>query len=60
MSKRVRSQYTLEFKREAVALVQSGQRIAPAARSLGIAERTLHNWLQAERAKKLNDASVKP
>ena len=38
MSKRVRSQYTLEFKQEAVRLVQGGQRLAMAARSLGIAE----------------------
>jgi transposase-like protein len=30
-----RARYTLEFKREAVRLVESGQSIAAAARSLG-------------------------
>lgn len=60
MTKRVRSQYTLEFKQEAVRLVQSGQRVAAAARSLGIAEQTLHNWLKADREGKLSDTPAKP
>ena len=60
MTKRVRSQYTLEFKQEAVRLVQSGQRVAAAARSLGIAEQTLHNWLKAHRGGKLSDTPAKP
>ena len=60
MTKRVRSQYTLEFKQEAVRLVQSGQRVAAAARSLGIAEQTLHNWLKADRGGKLSDTPAKP
>lgn len=34
MTKTVRSRYTLEFKQEAMRLVQSGQSIAAAARSL--------------------------
>ena len=60
MTKRVRSQYTLEFKQEAVRLVQSGQRVAAAAWSLGIAEQTLHNWLKADREGKLSDRPAKP
>ena len=31
-----RGRYTLEFKQEAVRLVESGQRLAAAARSLGV------------------------
>jgi transposase len=60
MAKRVRSQYTLEFKQEAVRLVRSGQRVAAAAGILGIAEQTLHNWLKADREGKLSDTAVKP
>jgi len=47
--KTARAQYTLEFKREAVRLVESGQSIAAAARQLGIAEQTLFNWVKAQR-----------
>ena len=36
-----RGRYTLEFKQEAVRLVESGQSIAEAARSLGVVEQTL-------------------
>ena len=45
--------YTYEFKLEAVRLVESGQRIAEAARSLGIVEQTLWNWIKAHKAGKL-------
>ena len=40
--------YTLEFKQEVVPLVESGQRISEVARSLGIVEQTLSNWVNAE------------
>jgi transposase len=59
MSKRVRAQYTLEFKQEAVRLVRGGQSAATAARSLGIAELTLHNWLRADRTGQLNGGGGK-
>ena len=36
-----RGRYTLEFKLEAVRLVESGQTMAAAARSLGVVEQTL-------------------
>lgn len=40
-SKVARAQYTLEFKQQAVRLVEGGQRIAAAARTLGVVEQTL-------------------
>ena len=52
-----RGRYTLEYKQEAVRLVESGQSIAEAARSLGIVEQTLSNWVKARRAGKLKDTS---
>jgi transposase-like protein len=53
MVKIPRKAYTLEFKQEAVRLVESGQRVSEAARSLGIVEQTLANWVKAHRAGKL-------
>ena len=41
MTKAKRARYTLEFKQEAVRLVESGQTIAAAARSVGMVEQTL-------------------
>lgn len=44
------SKYPPEFRREAVELVRSSDRsIVEVARSLGIADSTLHNWLKADR-----------
>ena len=48
-----RARYTLEFKQEAVRLVEGGQSIAAAARSLGVVDQTLFNWVKAHRAGKL-------
>lgn len=48
-----RKVYTYEFKLEAVRLVESGQRIAEVARSLGVIEQTLSNWIKAHKAGKL-------
>ena len=45
-----RGRYTLEFKQEAVRLVESGQSVAEAARSLGVVAQTLSNWVEANRA----------
>ena len=56
MTKTVRARYTLEFKEEAVRLVQGGQSIAAAARSLGVVEQTLFNWVKAQRAGQLKGA----
>ena len=52
-----RGRYTLEFKLEGVRLVESGQSIAEAARSLGVVEQTLSNWVRAKRAGKLKEGS---
>jgi transposase len=44
------AKYPDEFRREAVALVRSSDRpVAEVARSLGIAEGTLWNWVRADR-----------
>jgi len=44
------AKYPAEFRREAVALAKSWQRgVAEVARSLGIAEGTLWNWVKADR-----------
>lgn len=47
MTKATRARYTLEFKEEAVRLVTGGQRIATVAKTLGLSEQTLHNWVKA-------------
>ena len=56
MVKIPRKAYTLEFQQEAVRLVESGQRISEAARSLGVVEQTLSNWVRAHRLGKLRGA----
>ena len=55
----VRARYTLEFKQEAVRLVESGQTMAAAARSLGVVEQTLGNWIKLHRAGTLKGAGGK-
>ena len=52
-----RGRYTLEFKQEAVRLVESGQSIAETARSLGVVEQTLSNWVKAHRAGTMKETS---
>src|SRR3981081_3935222 len=53
MIRATRARYTLEFKQEAVRLVESGQSIAAASRTLGLVEQTLFNWVKAHREGKL-------
>jgi transposase len=60
MSQGKRARYTLEFKVEAVRLVQSGQSIAAVSRVLGIADQTLHNWVKAQAQGRLSGQSSKP
>ena len=50
-----RGRYTLEFKQEAVRLVESGQSVASVARSLEVVEQTLSNWVKANREGKLKE-----
>lgn len=59
MTKTTRARYTLEFKQEAVRLVEGGQSIAAAARTLGVVEQTLFNWVKAQREGKLSGADSK-
>ena len=51
-----RARYTLEFEQEAVRLVEGGQSVAAAARTLGVVDQTLFNWVKAHRAGKLTGA----
>ena len=60
MTKTTRARYTLEFKLEGVRLVESGQSIAAAARTLGVVDQTLFNWVKAQRQGKLCGAYSKP
>ena len=53
MTKTSRARYTQEFKQEAVRLVEGGQSIAAAARTLGLVEQTLFNWVKANRRSRL-------
>ena len=59
MTKTVRARYTLEFKQEAVRLVEGGQSIAGAARALGVVDQTLFNWFKAQRQGQLMGADSK-
>ena len=59
-TKSTRARYTLEFKQEAVRLVEGGQSIAAAAQTLGVAQQTLFNWVKAQRHGKLTGADSKP
>ena len=60
MTQAKRGRYTLEFKQEAVGFVESGQTMAAAARSLGVVEQTLGNWIRLHRSGRLKGASGKP
>ena len=51
-----RARYTLEFKREAVRLVGAGQAKAAVAKSLGLSEQTVGNWVKADAAGGLREA----
>ena len=53
MERLPRKIYTYEFKMEAVRLVEPSQSVAEAARSLGVIEQTLSNWIKAHKAGKL-------
>ena len=55
-----RARYTLEFKQEAVHLVEGGQSIAAVARTLGVVDQTLFNWVKASRHGRLTGADSKP
>ena len=56
MTKATRARYTLEFKQEAVRLVESGQSVAAAARTLDVVEQTLSHWVKLHREGRLKGA----
>jgi transposase len=60
MTKTTRARYTLEFKQEAVRLVEGGQRQSAVAKNLGVAEQTLFNWVKASRLGQLKGADTTP
>ena len=60
MTKTTRARYTHEFKQEAVRLVEGGQSIAAAARSLGVVDQTLFNWVKAKKLGRLSGADQPP
>ena len=49
MTRTPRARYTLESKQEVVRLVDNGQSIAAVARTLGVVDQTLFNWVKAHR-----------
>lgn len=55
-----RALYTLEFKQEAVRLVQAGRSCVSAAKELGIASQTLDSWIKLTRNGKLGAVGSKP
>ena len=60
MTKTSRARYTLEFKQEAVRLVEGEQTIAAVARTLGVVDQTLFNWVKAHKQGKLKGVDSKP
>jgi len=55
-----RASYTLEYKLEAVRLVQGGQACSATARILEIPKQTLENWVRLAAKGKLTGAGSKP
>lgn len=55
-----RAAYTLEYKVEAVRLVQGGQSCLVTAKVLGIPKQTLENWVRQAAKGKLTGAGARP
>lgn len=55
-----RAGYTLEYKLEAVRLVQGGQACSVTAKILGIPKQTLENWVRQASKGQLVGAGAKP
>jgi transposase len=60
MTKTTRARYMLEFKQEAVRLVEGGQSQSSVAKTLGLVEQTLFNWVKLSRQGQLKGAENKP
>lgn len=52
-----RQSYTEEFKREAVKLVEAGNKPSAVAKQIGVSEQTLANWRKAAASGKLTATS---
>ena len=59
MTRTPRARYTLESKQEVVRLVDNGQSIAAVARTLGVVDQTLFNWVKTHRQGKLTGPDSK-
>jgi transposase-like protein len=55
----VRGKYTLEFKMEAVRLVEGGQSVPVTAKILGMPAQTLGNWMRLSEKGQLKGAGDK-
>lgn len=55
-----RASYTLEYRSEAVRLVQGGQSFVATAKVLGIPSQTLENWVRQAAKGQLAGAGAKP
>jgi len=56
MMKIPRQSFTLEFKQLAVKRVKDGERISAVAKSLGLSDQTLRNWVKAAQSGSLQGA----
>jgi transposase-like protein len=59
MEKSRRARYTHDFKLEALRMVGAGQSIAAVAAILGLSSQTLHNWIKAQQAGRLEGVGVR-
>jgi transposase len=55
----IRARYTLEFKQEAVRLVEGGETVSAVARTLGVSFQSVDNWVKAAAAGRLRDVKGK-
>jgi len=60
MARSSRARDTLEYKLEAVRMVNGGQSLAAASKILGIADQTLNDWVKAEREGRVGGAGSRP
>ena len=59
-SNAARARYPLEFKLEAVRMVDNGESIAATARSVGVVDQTLFNGVKLHKSGQLKGADSKP
>lgn len=52
-----KQEYTVQFKAQAVRMVESGKSVPDVARALGLVEQTLRNWVKLAAKGKLHDGA---